>query len=73
MTDIFHAKVPSRIIRIVSNAAYSRDYSKNPFDFKNMGLNYLEITEDGQSVRNRPFRPRYSDYVLSYLHLLHSD
>ena len=74
MTDnIFHGKVPSKIIiGMVSNAAYSGDYTKNPFNLKNMGLNYMEITVDGQPVPNRPFRPSYSenDYVSSYLSLL---
>ena len=52
MTDnIFHGEVPSKIIiGLVSNAAYSGDYTKNPFNFQNMGLNYLEINVDGQPV-----------------------
>ena len=44
MTDnIFHGKVPSKIIiRMVSNSAYSGDFSKNPFNFIHMDANYLE-------------------------------
>ena len=77
MTDnIFHGKVPSKvIIGMVSNAAYSGDYKKNPFNFQNMKVNYLEINVDGQPVPNHPFKPNYDedDYVTSYLSLMDSD
>ena len=77
MTDnIFHGKVPSKmIIGMVSNSAYSGDFSKNPFNFKHMDANYLEVTVDGQPVPNRPYKPNYeeNDYVSSYLSLLDSD
>ena len=77
MTDnIFHGQVPSKIIiGMVSNSAYSGDYEKNPFNFMNMGVNYLEINVDGQPVPSRPFRPNFDekDYVSSYLSLLDSD
>ena len=77
MTDnIFHGKVPSKmIIGMVSNNAYSGDLSKNPFNFKHMDANYLEVTVDGQPVPNRPYKPNYeeNDYVSSYLSLLDSD
>ena len=77
MTDnIFHGQVPSKIIiGMVSNSAYSGDYEKNPFNFMNMGVNYLEINVDGQPVPSRPFRPNFdeNDYVSSYLSLLDSD
>ena len=77
MTDnIFHGEVPSKIIiGAVSNAAYSGDYQKNPFNFQNMGLNYLEINVDGQPVPSRPFRPNFleNDYVASYLSLLDNE
>ena len=35
---------------MVSNAGYSGEYDKNPFDFKHMNLNYLEVTVDGQTI-----------------------
>ena len=77
MTDnIFHGKVPSKIIvGMVSNAAYSGDYSKNPFNFDNMDANYLEVTVDGQPVPNRPLKPNYGekDYVSSYLSLMDNE
>ena len=77
MTDnIFHGKVPSKlIIGMVSNSAYSGDFSKNPFNFQHMNANYLEVTVDGQPVPNRPLKPNFEEknYVASYLSLLDSD
>ena len=77
MTDnIFHGKVPSKIVvGLVSNAAYSGDYTKNPFNFQNMDLNYMELSVDGQPVPNRPFKPNFNekDYVASYLSLVPND
>ena len=76
MTDnIFYGQVPSKIIiGMVSNSAYSGDYNKNPFNFMNMGVNYLEINVDGQPVPSRPFRSNFdeNDYVSLYLSLLNS-
>ena len=74
MTDnIYHGKVPSKlVIGMISNAGYSGDYDKNPFDFKHMNLNYLEVTVDGQPVPNRALTPNFEkgDFVSSYLSLL---
>ena len=60
---------------MVSNGAYSGDFSKNLFNFKHMDANYLEVTVDGQPIPNRPYKPNYeeSDYISSYLSLLDSD
>ena len=77
MTDnIYHGMVPSKlIIGMVSNAGYSGDYSKNPFDFKHINVNYLEVTVDGQPVPNRALTPNFEkgDFVTSYLSLLDND
>ena len=74
--NIFHGEVPSKIIvGMVSNSAYSGDYKKNPFNFKNMDLNYLEINVDGQPVPNRPFKPNFDtkDFSASFLSLLDNE
>ena len=77
MTDnIYHGKIPSKlIIAIVSNSSYSGSYDKNPFFFKHMNLNYLEVTVDGQSVPNRALSPNFEggDFVSSYLSLLDNE
>ena len=71
--NIFHGEVPSKIIiGLVSNAAYSGSYVKNPFNFQNMGLNYFNV--DGQPVPNHPFRPNFAENdVASYLSLLDNE
>ena len=60
------------IIGMISNSSYSGDYSKNPFNFKNMNTNFLEVSVDGQPIPNRALRPDYpnGDFVSSYLTLL---
>ena len=77
MTDnIYHGKIPSKlIIALVSNSSYSGSYDKNPFFFKHMDLNYLEVTVDGQSVPNRALSPNFEggDFVSSYLSLLDNE
>ena len=48
---------------------------KNPFNFQNMNVNYLEINVNGQPVPNQLFTPNFdeNDYVTSYLSLMDSD
>ena len=71
MTDnIYHGKVPSKlVIGMISNAGYSGDYDKNPFDFKHMKLNYLGVTVDGQPVPYRALTPNFEkgDFISSHL------
>ena len=77
MTDnIYHGTVPIKlIIGMVSNVGYSGDYSTNPFDFKDMNLNYLEVTVHGQPVPNTALTPNFEkgDFISSYLSLLDND
>ena len=77
MTDnIYYGKVPDKlVIRMVSKAGYSGEYDKNPFDFKHMNLNYLEVTVDGQPVPNRALTPNFEKgyFISSYLSLLDSN
>ena len=60
---------------MVSNAGYSAEYNKNPFDFKHVNLHYLEVTVNGQPVPNRALTPNFDkgDFVLSYLSSLDND
>ena len=50
MTDnIYYSKIPSKlIIAIVSNSSYSGNYEQNPFIFRHVNFNYLEVTVDSQ-------------------------
>ena len=77
MTDnIYHGTVLSKLILgMVSNAGYSGDYNKNPFNFKHMNLNFLQVTVDGQSVPNRALTLNFEkeDVISSYLTLLENN
>ena len=68
MTDnIYHGKVPGKsVIGMVSNAGYSGEYDANPFDFKHMNLNYLEVTVDSQPVTNIELTPNFKKQDISF-------
>ena len=68
--DIFQGLVPNKlVVAFVTSAAYSGDFKQNPFNFKNFGLNYLELAVDGRSLPTVPFQPKYAvDSNNSYLH-----
>ena len=58
--NIFQDSVPSRVIvGLVSAAAYSGSYLKNPFNFDNMKLTYLDFLVQGQSMPGPPYQPDY--------------
>ena len=58
--NIFQDSVPSRlVIGLVYGAAYSGSYTKNPFNFDSMKLNYLDFLVQGQSKPGLPFQPDY--------------
>jgi hypothetical protein len=60
MDNIFQDTVPSKlVVALVSEAAYSGHYQKNPFNFANMNLNYLDFLVQGQSTRGQPYQPDY--------------
>ena len=74
--NLYHGNVPSKIILgMVSNDAYSGDYTLNPFNFSHNDVNYLEVSVDGTPVPHRPFKPNFAqgDYLPSYLSLMDSD
>ena len=73
--SIYHGNVPSKIILgMVANEAYSGIYKTNSFDCLHKNVNYLEITVDGTSVPQQPFKPNFikNDYLPSYLSLMDS-
>ena len=58
--NIFQDSVPSKlIVGLVSAAAYSGSYVKNPFNFENMNLTYLDFLVQGQSKPGPPYQPDY--------------
>ena len=70
--DIFQGEVPTKMIMgIVSSAAYSGSYQKNPFNFKNYNCSFAGFYLNGQSIPHKPFKMDYENknYIEAYLSL----
>ena len=70
--DIFQGEVPSKlVIGLVSSEAYSGNFTKNPFNFKNYNCTFLGFYLNGQSVPHKPFKLDYTNenYVEGYVSL----
>ena len=60
--DCFQGQVPHKlIVGFTSSAAYSGSYSKNPFNFQNFNLNFLEMAVDGTPVPSVAFQPTFQE------------
>ena len=60
MDNLFQDSVPARVVvALVSGAAYSGNYHKNPFNFDGMKLTYLDFLVQGQSKPGPPYQPDY--------------
>lgn len=70
--DILCGICPSSVIvGIVSSEAYVGSYHKNPYNFANFDLSFLELMVNGNSVPGQPFQPNYKsgDYTSCFLSL----
>ena len=75
MDSIFQDSIPHRlVIALVESQSYIGNNLKNPFDLKNLNLNYLDFQVDGQSNGNEVLQPNYTtgNYVGVYSRLLDS-
>ena len=58
--DLFQGLVPNKlIVGLVSSAAYTGDYGKNPFYFQPYNCSSLGLYIDGQSYPSQPLQPNY--------------
>ena len=58
--DVYHGQVPARLyVGLTSNAAYSGDVTKNPFNFWHYFLSRLEFSVEGESRPTVAFTPSY--------------
>lgn len=67
--DILNGVIPSKVIvGLVASEAYAGSYKKNPFNFINADLNYLELMINGSSTPGRALQPNYTkkDYITEY-------
>ena len=71
--NLFLGQLPHRLVLgFVDNDAYNGVYNKNPYNFKNMNVNYLSLMLDGQHVPDsQPLTPKYTvaggqSYIQAY-------
>lgn len=58
--DIFQGLVPSKlVVGLVSSAAYTGDYTKNPLNFQPYDCSSVGLYVDGQSYPAQPLQPNY--------------
>ena len=72
--DLFQGLVPNKmIVGLVSSAAYTGDYDKNPFFLQHYDCNSLGLYIDGQSYPSQPLQPNYEadQFVDCYRTLTH--
>ena len=59
--DTFQGLVPSKlVVGLVSSAAYTGDYSRNPLNFQTYDCSSVGLYVDGQSYPAQPLQPNYS-------------
>ena len=56
------------IVGLVSDADLAGGYQRNPFDFKNFGVNRIEMTRNGTSVPRGGYTPNFANgqYLKAY-------
>ena len=75
MDNIFQDSVPKRLIlACVDSGAYAGNNEKNPFNFDNCSVNYVDFQVDGQSNGSQVLQPDYKsdNYVMAYSKLFES-
>lgn len=70
LDNLFQGRVPSQMVVVfVATDAFTGNYTKNPFNFQHVALNYLDVNVNGKSLpRERPMEPDFSNkrYVEAY-------
>lgn len=58
--NLFLGQLPKQlVIGFVDSAAFSGDYSRNPFNFKHFNVNFVALYVDGVQVPSKPLQPNY--------------
>ena len=73
--DPYNGNIPANlVIGFVASAAYAGNYKRNPFNFYNYGISYIEFLIDGESVPGRPLQPDFDngDWTTAYLSLFYN-
>jgi hypothetical protein len=72
--DVFQNLIPIKLILcMVNNEALNGSFQKNPFNFKNYKVNFVEVSIDGESVPSRALQMKFGNneedgnYIDAYL------
>ena len=62
MDNIFLGQLPKRVvIGMVDNDAYAGTSTVNPYNFKHMNVNYMQLYTDGEPVMSKPLKPNFAE------------
>ena len=63
LDNLFQGRIPLQMIIVfVGTDAFTGSYTKNPFNFKNCALNYLDVNVNGKSLpQERAMEPDFSN------------
>ena len=73
--NVVNGQLPRRIfIAFVEHDAFTGSFTKNPFNFKNLGLNFLATYVNGVQFPSKAFTPDYTNglYIREYMSLFES-
>ena len=62
MDNIFLGQLPKRVVvGMVDNVAYAGTNTRNPYNFKHMNVNYMQLYSDGEPVISKPLQPNIAE------------
>lgn len=70
--NVVMGQLPRRVIvGLVTNQSVNGDVKSNPYDFKNLDLNYFALYVDGELFPNKPLDPDFEDdqFLRAYMTL----
>ncbi|KYO39820.1 hypothetical protein Y1Q_0006698 [Alligator mississippiensis] len=60
--NLFLGQLPKLIvIGFMDNDAFSRNYAKNPFNFKHYNINFVALYIDGDQTPTKPLQPDFEN------------
>ncbi|EFA12622.1 Uncharacterized protein F54H12.2-like Protein [Tribolium castaneum] len=73
LDNVYLGQLPIRCaVCFVTNKAFNGDYTLNPFNFENFGLNYLSLYVDGNQVPSKPLQPVFVGTNKKFVSMYHT-
>jgi hypothetical protein len=61
--DVFQNLIPSRLVLcMVNNESLNGSFHRNPFNFQHYGVNFVEVSVDGESVPGRGLQVKFGNH-----------